>query len=366
VIRSIERRPTNRANLKNRPETLVHARYALIPSKEAFEIHTEELDPAMLGPNQALVRAEATMVSAGTELAAFTALSKNVYIPGRWNSYPWRPGYGLVGRIEAVGPGEEKLRAGDRVFCFGKHASVQIYDYSGNKPMNGIFVIDEEVDAVVAATARMVLVALTAPQITGVEAGDTVAVFGLGMVGALAALLYQLAGARVIGLDTSGGRCRAAREAGLREVVDVAPDAQVKAIEQLTGGNGVDIAVDSVGHSAVIQNAVAATATYGRVVLLGSPRVPFEGNMTDVWNRIHMQSLAVLGALEWRLPRHPTRGVKHSVASNLGFALDLVRSRRLDALPLVSHVVPLERRGEAYPGMLSDKDQYRGVVVDFR
>jgi 2-desacetyl-2-hydroxyethyl bacteriochlorophyllide A dehydrogenase len=343
----------------------LQARYALIPDKEKFELHSEELDPAALKPSEVLVRAEATMVSAGTELAAFTALSKNVYIPGRWNSYPWRPGYGLVGRIEAA-PNGSKLKAGQRVFCFGKHASLQIYDHAGEKPMNGIFPIDDDIDAVDAAIARMVLVALTGPQVSGVEAGDTVAVFGLGLVGGIAAALYQLAGARVVGLDTNAGRCKAAREVGLREVLDAPPDQQVQAILDKTGGKGADIVVDSVGHSSVIQNALLAAAQYGRVVLLGSPRAPVETNVTDVFNRIHMQSLTVLGALEWRLPRHPTRGVRHSVETNLALALDLIRSHRLQLRPLVSHVVKPEDLGDAYRGMLTDKDRYRGVVVDWR
>ena len=50
--------------------------------KALHELHSETLDSSQLGELQALIRAETTMVSAGTELAAFTALSKNVYIPG--------------------------------------------------------------------------------------------------------------------------------------------------------------------------------------------------------------------------------------------------------------------------------------------
>jgi 2-desacetyl-2-hydroxyethyl bacteriochlorophyllide A dehydrogenase len=344
----------------------VEARYALIPDKEVFELHTEELDASQVGESQALIRAETTMVSAGTELAAFTALSKNVYIPGRWNSYPWRPGYGLVGRVEAVGPREQKLKPGQRVFCFGKHASLQIYDYSGTKPMNGIFAIPDDVDAVSAAVARMVLIGFTAPQLSGVDPGETVAVFGLGLVGCLAAQLYQVAGARVIGLDTSPGRCVAAREAGLATVLDVAPNKQVEAVLELTSGAGASIAVDSVGHTAVIQNALQAVAQYGQVVLLGSPRVKVEGNVTDVLNRIHMQSLTVRGALEWQLPRHPTRGVKHSVESNLLLALSLIRAEKLKVRGLISHVVQPTELGDAYHGMLTQKDTYRGIVVDWR
>ena len=344
----------------------MEARYALIPDKEVFELHSETLEASQLGEQQALIRAETTMVSAGTELAAFTALSKNVYIPGRWNSYPWRPGYGLIGRIEALGPKEQKLRVGQRVFCFGKHASLQVYDYSGQKPMNGIFPIPDDIDAVSAAVARMALVGLTAPQLSGVQAGDSVAVFGLGLVGCLAAQLYQLAGARVLGLDTSSGRCAAARAAGLPMVLDVPPEKQVEAILELTSGAGAHITVDSVGHSAVIENALQAVAQYGQVVLLGSPRAPLEGNVTDVLNRIHMQSLTVRGALEWQLPRHPTRGVRHSVESNLLYALSLIRAEKLNVRGLISHVVAPQELGAAYRGMLAEKDTYRGVVVDWR
>ncbi len=344
----------------------MEAKYGLIPDKEVFELHTEELDASQVGEGQALIRAETTMVSAGTELAAFTALSKNVYIPGRWNSYPWRPGYGLIGRVEALGPKEQKLKVGQRVFCFGKHASLQIYDYSGTKPMNGIFPIPDDVDAVSAAVARMALIGFTAPQLSGVEPGDTVAVFGLGLVGCLAAQLYQVAGARVIGLDTSVGRCAAAREAGIGTVLDVAPDKQVEAVLELTSGAGASIAVDSVGHTAVIQNALQAVAQYGKVVLLGSPRVKVEGNITDVLNRIHMQSLTVLGALEWQLPRHPTRGIRNSVESNLLLALSLIRAEKLKVRGLISHVVKPSELGDAYRGMLTQKDTYRGVVVDWR
>jgi threonine dehydrogenase-like Zn-dependent dehydrogenase len=91
-----------------------------------------------------------------------------------------------------------------------------------------------------------------------------------------------------------------------------------------------------------------------------------EGNITEVLNRIHMQSLTVHGALEWQLPRHPTRGVRHSVESNLLLALSLIRSEKLKVRGLISHVVKPAELGEAYGGMLTAKDEYRGVVVDWR
>ena len=47
----------------------MEARYALIPDKEVFELHSEQLDASQVGEGQALIRAETSMVSAGTELA---------------------------------------------------------------------------------------------------------------------------------------------------------------------------------------------------------------------------------------------------------------------------------------------------------
>lgn len=345
---------------------MLQARYALIPDKEVLRIESEAVDPNAVGPDQALIRAETTVVSAGTELAAFTALSKNVYVPGRWNSYPWRPGYGLVGRVEVAGPNREGIVAGQRVFCFGKHASLQVYDFAGDKPMNGIFPIADDLPAERAVVARMALIGLGALQASDVSPGDTVAVFGLGLVGNLAAQLYRIAGARVLALDPSRGRCGAARRSGIDAVIECAPEHQVQAVLDATGGAGASVTVDAAGQSAAIVNAVNATAAHGRIVLLGSPRASLQTNVTDVFNRVHMQWLTVCGALEWRWPRHPSRGVPHSVERNLAFALEWIRSGRLEVTAGISHIVRPDDLLAAYRGMIEDKERYHGVVVDWR
>jgi threonine dehydrogenase-like Zn-dependent dehydrogenase len=183
--------------------------YAVIPEKEVIQILEEDIDEKDLGETQILVEAEASIVSAGTELAAFTALSKGVYKKGAWNAYPWRPGYGLVGKVLATGEAITKFKSGERIFCFGRHASRQIYDLdpTGEMPQQSAFLLDEGIDKVKAVSARMGQVAITAPQISAYQAGDTVVVYGLGTVGNLAAQLFQLGGAKVICLDPVKERC---------------------------------------------------------------------------------------------------------------------------------------------------------------
>lgn len=340
--------------------------YAVVPDQEMLEIRSEEIDPSQLQPYEILVGAEASVISPGTELAIFTAVAPGVRTPGSWNAYPWRPGYGLVGHVVAAGGEVDRIAEGDRVFCFGKHASLQRYDTSATAPMTSAFAISDRLPAQRAAMARMALVALTAPQVTDFEAGDTAVIFGLGLVGNLAAQLYQIAGARVIGLDVVRSRCEMASKVGIQTTLDVPPEKQVEAILNLTGGKGAAIVVDAVGHSAVIRRCIDACATFGQVILLGSPRTPYEMDSTQILRAIHNRWLTVRGALEWRLPPFPVRGVKHSIASNLDTLLDWIESQRLDVDTLITHVIKPDGLQQAYQGLLNNKETYLGVVIDWQ
>ena len=346
----------------------MEAKYAVIPEKEKCEIQTEELYPELLAPNELLARADYSMISAGTELAGFCAHSPGVYQKGAWNAYPWRPGYGLSGKIVASGSQETRFKTGDRVFCFGKHASLQIIplDHTGNAPQLSAFKEDERLDNRTITASRMGLVALTALQISSVRLGDTVAVFGLGMVGNLAAQLYQTMGARVIAFDTIPMRCEKAREVGIGEVIGASTQEQAKVLMEMTDGKGADITVDAVGSSAVISTCVKSTATFGKIVLLGTPRTAMEGNLTEVLRPVHMKCLQMLGAFEWRLQPYPGVGIIHSIQSNLQMLWSLICEGNLKVNELISHVIKPEEMQNAYFGLLNDKDHYLGVLVDWR
>lgn len=344
------------------------ATYAVIPDKEIIKILEEEISEKDLADNQLLIKSEASIISAGTELAAFTALSKGVYKKGAWNAYPWRPGYGLVGRILAAGEGVTRFKTGERIFCFGRHASLQVYDIdpTGEMPHRSAFSLDEGIDKIKAVTARMGQVAITAPQISAYQAGDTVAVYGLGMVGNLAAQLFQLEGAKVICLDPVKGRCETAKACGLKTALHVKPVEQVEAVMDLTGGKGADTAVDAAGNSRVIRSCLHTVKRYGEVILLGSPRAAFEANVTDDFNLIHMRSLKVRGAFEWRLPPYPIETMDHSIFGNLNKLLGLINTGKLQTEKLISHVIKPNELPAAYRGLLHDKENYHCVVVDWQ
>lgn len=344
------------------------ARYALIPDKEKLVIEEENLDISALGASQILVETEMSIISAGTELAAFTALAKGVYKKGSRNAYPWRPGYGLIGRILEKGSAVSRFNKGDRIFCFGTHASHQFYelDESGEKPFQSAFKIDENIPAECAVIARMGLIAITASQISDLSLNSTVAIFGLGTIGNLAAQLFQSNGCRVIGLDPIRNRCKIAETTGIRQVNDALPESQIQEVMNFTGGKGADICVDAVGDSRVIKNCLRSTIRGGQVILLGSPRADYEANLTEEFNLIHMQSLTLRGALEWRLPAYNARGISRSIASNLDLLLGLISTEQLKVHELVSHCIRPDELLSAYEGLLNQKDNYLSVVIDWR
>ena len=81
--------------------------------------------------------------------------------------------------------------------------------------------------------------------------GDTVAVFGCGPVGQFAIASAQIFGAgRILAIDTIPSRLEMARSLGA-EVIDFNAEDPVEAIQELTGGIGVDRAIDAVGVDAV-------------------------------------------------------------------------------------------------------------------
>jgi D-arabinose 1-dehydrogenase-like Zn-dependent alcohol dehydrogenase len=336
------------------------SKYLEIVEKGVVVVKDEEVSADDLGPNEAIIQNETSIISAGTELSRVFALKPGV-------TYPVRPGYATIGRILQKGSALVDYEVGERVFYLGNHASLLRFTGNGVEEWNHFFKVPEGLDSVEAPLACMIGIALTGPNDCEVKIGDSVAMFGLGVVGLLAALLYQINGARVIGLDPVESRCELAKALGIRETIACAPAEQAEAVKALTAGLGADITVDAVGQSTVIATAIQAARLYGQVVLLGSPRVAAEGNLTDIFNPIHMKMLTVRGALAANaVPLKPTPGFKLSFERNYRTAFELMLNKQIDASKIISHVIQPEQAEEAYHGLYYDKEHYRCVVIDWR
>ncbi|MEI5099705.1 zinc-binding dehydrogenase [Streptomyces sp. PmtG] len=122
-----------------------------------------------------------------------------------------------------------------------------------------------------------------------VREGETVAVFGVGGVGLATLQAARIArAAQVIAVDVSPEKESLARAAGATDYV-VASDTTARAVRELTGGHGVDVAVECVGRAVTIRAAWESTRRGGRTTVVGiggkDQRVTFNALELFHWGR---------------------------------------------------------------------------------
>lgn len=332
------------------------ARTIIIPAKGRAEVIEEELDTTNLQPNEAIIQAEATMISAGTELSRVFEIKKGF-------TYPVRPGYSAVGKLLAKGEGLTDLQVGDRVFYTGPHTSV--CRFSRGKRTQGpmIFKLPEGIGAQEGTLITLGLVALSGINSVEVRLGDRIGVFGMGMIGLLAALMLKKLGAEVVAIDPVVERCAQAQQMGIAHIVDCPPEEQLAHIQARFGG--LDAAVDVTGAARAIEAAILACKKYGQVALLGTPRASCTLDVTPMLNAIHMRMLRVTGAFNSLEPVFESEGMRLSVARNFETVCNMILSRELPVSWLITHVIEPEEAERAYHGLMFEPDLYHCVVIDW-
>jgi 2-desacetyl-2-hydroxyethyl bacteriochlorophyllide A dehydrogenase len=333
----------------------------VVTGQNQVELQTLELEPQDLGPDELLIETEWSFISAGTELANYTGKEPKVFQPGTWCAYPWKSGYANVGLVRAVGERVTRVAPGERVFTYGPHASAFRYNRQ-----RLVIPTPAGIAPDIAAASRMAGVSLSAVLVAEIRGAPWVAVFGLGAVGNLAAQAFAARGCRVIGVDPVAARRALAERCGVDQTIGGSPEAVQAAITDLTGGALANITVDAVGHSAVVSQALKATASHGQHIILGTPRVPVEGDLTDLLADIHLRWITVRGALEWFLPMYSDHGETVSQHSKQELIFDWLRRGKLHLEPLISHRLKPEQIKEAYEGLLRQPETYTGVALDWR
>ncbi len=105
---------------------------------------------------------------------------------------------------------------------------------------------------------------------SGLEAGQTVAVFGCGGVGLSIVQGARIGGARqIIAIDIFESKLELARRVGATHVVNSATEDPVGAVRALTGGAGVDHAFEAVGNATLVRQAIESLAIRGTATIVG-------------------------------------------------------------------------------------------------
>jgi 2-desacetyl-2-hydroxyethyl bacteriochlorophyllide A dehydrogenase len=335
----------------------------IVTGKEQVSLENLDLHVKDLEARELVIETELSFISAGTELANYTAATKDVYTPGSWCAYPWKSGYANIGTVLEAG---EKYRdlVGKRVYTNGPHASA--HRYKTDPAWALIAPVPEHLSSEDAVAARMAMVAIAGLDASKPQYIRTVVVFGLGMVGNLAAQLFRLTGAVVIGVDPSATRRRTAKECGIPHTIAGTEAEVAEQVRQITNGKMANVAVDAVGHSGISLQAVRVTATGGEVVVLGSPRCEVQGNLTEIFGAAHYRWVTVTGALEWYYPAESLMEHGYSQARKIAAIFQWISDGRLKVQPMITHVLPPTEIKKAYEGLLNQKEDYVGVILRWK
>jgi threonine dehydrogenase-like Zn-dependent dehydrogenase len=259
----------------------------------------------------------------------------------RWEGRPWfsypappgSPGHEGWGRVVARGGDVERLEIGDRVAFLSDHAFAE-YDVAAE---SSALVLPGDLDRQ-DVPGEALGCAMNIFRRSAIEPGHTVAVIGIGFLGALVTQLAVAAGARVIAISQRPYSLALARRAGATEAIPLGDDDTpiVRRIEQLTGGAGCDRAIELVGLQRPLDLAGKLCKVRGRLVIGGFHQDGPRQIDMFLWN---WRGLDVINAHE----RDPAAYV-----AGIAAAVDALASGRLHPTPLYTHRVPLARAGEAF------------------
>lgn len=334
------------------------------------------------GPGEALVRVQACGVC-HTDLH---------YREGGINDeYPFLLGHEAAGVVESVGPDVTSVAPGDFVvlnwravcgscrackrgrpwYCFATHNATQPMTLEDGTPLSPALGIGAFAEKTLVAAGQCtkvdpaaspaaagllgcgVMAGLGAALNTGnVGRGDSVAVIGCGGVGNAAVAGAKLAGAsRIIAVDLDDRKLEWARGLGATHTVNGGTQDVVKAIQELTGGNGADVVIEAVGRPETYKQAFYARDLAGTVVLVGvpTPEMRLELPLLDVFGRG--------GALKssWYGDCLPER--------DFPLLIDLYLQGRLDLDAFVSERIALDGVEAAFERM--ERGEVLRSVVEF-
>ena len=183
-----------------------------------------------------------------------------------------------------------------------------------------------------------------------IRIGDTVAVFAQGPIGLCATAGAKLRGAsRIIAVDSVPERMETARRLGADVVIDYRATDPVEEIMRLTGGRGVDVAIEALGTQETFESCLRVTRPGGVVSSLGV----YSGKVT-----LPLDAFAA-GLGDHRIVTTLCPGGKERMRR----LLEVVASGRIDLRPLVTHRFPLERIEEAYELFANQRDGVIKVAI---
>jgi threonine dehydrogenase-like Zn-dependent dehydrogenase len=303
-------------------------------------IRVDDVPLPVPGPGQVRVRLEGCGVC-GSNLPAWEGR--------RWFEYPLppgNPGHEGWGVVDELGQDTAGLRVGQRVALLSgnAYAAYDVADARSVLPLpaalEGKPFPGEPLACGVNVFRR-----------SDIAAGQTVAVIGVGFIGAIATALAAAAGARVIAISRRPFALEVARRMGAAETVAMDDHHRIiAAVRDLTGGKLCHRVIEAVGESWPLDLAGELTGERGKLVIAGYHQDGPRQVNVQLWN---WRGLDVINAHE-RDPAVYLEGMRT--------AAEKVASGELDPSPLYT-LFPLSRIEAAFTAMRERPDGFLKALV---
>lgn len=267
-----------------------------------------------------------------------------------WFRYPLEagaPGHEGCGTVDAAGEGVRNLEVGDRVAFLSYHAFAE-YDLADSaavvrlpRELKGRAFPGEALGCAVNVMRR-----------SGIEPGQTIAVVGVGFLGALLVQMAARVGAQVIAVSRRPYALRVAREMGAAETVALGDrGAVLDAVRSVAGEGLCPVVIEAAGTQATLDVATELTGVRGRLVIAGFHQDGDRRVNMQLWN---WRGLDVVNAHEREAAVY-VEGIRR--------AAEMAAAGTLDPEPLLTHRFPLHRLAEALECARTRPDGFMKALV---
>lgn len=264
-----------------------------------YRVELQDLPRPQPGPGEVLIQVAAAGIC-GSDVHGFRGRSAR-------RKPPLVMGHEFTGRVAALGSGVDDLPLGQMVvvnpllpcgaceWCLAGRSHICPYrkligmDRPGAfadyvvVPRRAIFPLPDGMSPALGTMAEALANSVHIIQQNAAGLMRGVAVVGAGTQGLLALQMARLAGIspRLI-TDMEPYRLEVARELGADLAIHAREQDPVQAVLDFTGGRGVDLVIEAVGHNVTRQQAIAMAAPGGRIVFLG---------LHEVWSELDCQAI---------------------------------------------------------------------------
>lgn len=251
-----------------------------------------------------------------------------------WFKYPMEPGalgHEGWGIVDQLGSDDSQFAIGDRVAILSSHAYAE-YDVADE---GSAIKLPPHLDHE-PFPAEPLGCAINIFRRSEIHAGDTVAIVGIGFLGAILTRLAQQAGANVIAIARRPFAQQIARQMGAAHIIPMDDHWKIiEQVKQLTNGQFCDEVIECTGKQWPLDLSAELTKERGRMIIAGYHQDGLRQCNLQLWN---WRGIDVINAHE-RDPKIYLRGMQEAVQA--------VTARHLDPNPLYTHRFPLDQLGHA-------------------